>query len=437
MVPETNRIDISGMMKSFTAGSALETIYRSGQFIGAFQDNPDHPTWSRQEARNHLSDFLTNTPGKIFHFGEAIPHFDLKNGEGEEHDNATPAMVQWLKSGRKGVEPFSCIQNFGSCVNASEAEGTTGLLAVRASDPKYGEVYKAPVAWYHYAERGYCGDGWTGSGIAAVARRNGVAFRLVYPEIDFTDDDENERLVARTWCRSGIPSSLKAHTQKNHPFEDGAITRMQGGLTELTTLFKDGGFLHHSGTFTSGGSRPFTDGSTGPHMQTAYGYSDSDNTRQFLKDKIGITPRTNDFPVLNHQTWGYWSGACAGRYWLVATIARKFYTMDDIKSMSDAEIIQLLAASEGGWGIQPQGAWVCWASTLQRRVSWDYAWLPRVKGFPGVPSPIPVPPVTGELVADGPLTAIRGRITVNGHNYIATPHTTKPNTYVFVVEPVL
>ncbi len=43
--------------------------------------------------------------------------------------------------------------------------------------------------------------------------------------LDFDEEDESEFTVSRDWCRSGIPSWLKAWTQATYPWDDGAITR--------------------------------------------------------------------------------------------------------------------------------------------------------------------------------------------------------------------
>lgn len=101
----------------------------------------------------------------------------------------------------------------------------------------------------------------------------------LWPAVWWTDGSANEKAVARTWCRSGVPDWLKQETLK-HAYEDGAITRFQGGVVELRAAIAAGGFLHTSGTRTSGGSKPCSIGSVGPHMQSAIGCDDSDEFRR-------------------------------------------------------------------------------------------------------------------------------------------------------------
>jgi len=300
-----------------------------------------------------------------------------------------------------------------NCVDASASEHMTTLFGWRAVQAHLREQYIHPAAWYWYADRGYCSDGWYGGAIAAVALRRGCAFRTKYDlggnTVDFTDDDLNERIVARTWCKSGIPSWLSDHTSANHPFEDGAITQLDGGLDALKKALAANGAVHCGGTRTSGGSKPFTPGRTGPHMQSAVGYDDSDEYRQWLKDNHSITLPANDFAVIMHQTWGAnWNGETGDAYWPTHL-----------------------------WGPKPEGAWVCKATYILGDA--EYVWLPRVKGFPSSgPTPVPpAPPLVGKLRAEqaGQVIAIRGEVSIGGNIYIAVPN--GDGTYGFIQKPVV
>jgi hypothetical protein len=306
------------------------------------------------------------------------------------------------------------------------------------------EEWRHPVAWYHYANRGYCSDGWNGFGRATVARKVGAAFRTKYVtgpnSIDFTGDDANERIVGRQWCRSGIPKWMSGQTQAEHPYHPAAISEFDGGLPEMLKVFANGGYVHTSGTRTSGGSKPFTIGSVGPHMQAAAGCDDSDNFRRWCVDVLKVERRANDYPVILHQTWGPgWRGECGDAYWPFGTDASgKTYSMAEIRAMVAAggpTVEQLAELAAGwGWGWKPQGAWVWWASDVVRRLSCDVAYLPNVRGFPAsspVPPPgppaKPAPPLTGTLYAE-PLEAgiaIRGEVglTIGSESwrYIAVP----------------
>lgn len=414
LIPESNRLEASFARAGTTL---LESAYAADSgFVGAFIDADEEPDWARRAARYLADEFVYDTPGRLKYFGDVLPAL-TDDGAGQVLANWRYALEAWEAGGRQGPEPYSNFQAYGSCVDCSAAEHESGLLGWRAVRPEYREEWRHAAAWYKYAERGYCSDGWNGSGIATVARRVGVAFRTRYEidghTVDFTDNAENERIVARTWCRSGIPSWLKTYTAQHHAYEDGAITRWQGGIKALRTLFAAGGVLHTSGRRTSGGSKPFTIGSVGPHMQSAVGCDDSDEFRKFCRDVIKVAPRENDFPVVLHQTWGAgWRGECADKYW------------------------------PGWWGLKPQGAWVWWASDVLNRLSCDYAWLPLVKGFSREepePQPERAPEIGGELYAErvGDRVAIRGELALDKWRYIAVPVTAGGTRFRIIPKPEL
>ncbi len=399
LIPESNRLEASYAARGPQRLGLLESSYGSG-FVGAFGDSDDHPEWARRANRWLRAEFHHDTDGEHF-FSDVVGELTA-TGDGECHMDSRHALEAWQSGGKQGVEPYNTQQDYGSCVDASHAEMTTALLGYRAAKMSVNERYAHPAAWYLYAARGYCSDGWDGWGIATQAKRLGVAFRIAYDlggkTVDFTDDDRNERIVARDWCRSGPPSWLVEHTKTNHAWDATAITEFgDGGLPELKKLFAAGGCLHFSGTRTSGSSKPFVWGSVGPHMMTAYGYDDSEAYRKFCRDTIGVPARDNDFPIQCGQTWGAgWRGECADQYW------------------------------PSWWGPKPQGAWVCWASEFRQKLSLDMAYLPRVKGFPGNgPQPTPdLPQIDGKLyaerIANGAI-AIRGELKTKDGSYIAVP----------------
>jgi len=386
LIPETNRIEAALQNASAaTATSIIEAIYSPGSgFVGVFIDEEDQPEWARRAAKwlddEFTSPVHSNVPTKTKLFGDVLPRLE-GDGAGEVLVNFRHALDCWVKNGRQGVAPYDVHQKYGSCVDASCAEHECALFGVRAITPKYNEQWKYSSAWWKYAFRGYCSDGWNGSGIASAAYKVGAAFRIPYNidcnSTDFTDNDENEKLCARTWCRSQ-PGCLKDYLIEHHPYEDGAITRFQGGVKEMRKAFAAGAIIHTSGTRTSGSSAPFSIGRVGPHMQSAVGCDDSDEFRKFCKDVIGVTPRDNDYPVIMNQTWGSgWRGETADKYW------------------------------PDWWGIKPSGAWVWWASDVINRLSCDYVWLPWVKGFEGTgpgpgpgPGPIIAPKLEGELYGE-------------------------------------
>jgi hypothetical protein len=406
LIPDSNRLEAAFARSSNGShkGNLLAAAYDAG-FLGAFVDDENQPDWARRAARYLDDEFMHDSPGKIKLFGDVTPM--LGDGDGECHINCRHALELWHKGGEVGPKPFTSYQDYGSCVDCSKAEGCTGLFAWRVAQGGFNETFLFPDAWYNYADRGYCNDGWTGGGIATVARRFGCAFRTQYKlaggEIDFTDDDVNEKICARQWCRTGAPQWLHDHTMANHAFDDGAITKFQGSKAEVKKAMKAGAFLHHGGTRTSGGPKPFTIGSTGPHMQTTCGYDDTDEARKFFRDK-GFSIADDDFPVVNHQTWGpQWRGETADEYW------------------------------PSWWGPKPEGAWIWRASDMLSRIGFEYVWLPWVKGFPATgPGPSPLhPPLSGDVYVEqaGQVFAVRGELELN------LPANQPAGKYPFIIVP--
>lgn len=424
LIPSSNRLEAAFARvrhngRATPAGPSaktqlLEAAYDSG-FVGAFKDHEDQPTWARRAARYLEDEFFADTPGRKKLFSDIASQ--LAPGDGERHVNCRHALELWEAGGRKGPMPYSCEQDYGSCVDASTAEHETTMFGWRAAQPGLREQFLHSAAWLKYANRGYCSDGWSGSGIATVARRVGCAFRTKYDlpggSVDFTDDDKNEQIVARTWCRSGIPQWLVDHTSKNHGYEDGAITRFDGDHRAMLAILKAGGVLHAGGVRTSGGPRPFAKGSTGPHMQSTVGGDDTEECRRWFADQ-GITWAADDFPIINHQTWGPgWRGECADAYWPTHL-----------------------------WGPKPQGAWVTSAKWWMSDV--EYAWLPLAKGFPAAgPPPAPViPTLGGELYAEqaGQIIAIRGEVIMPANPLPHAAYVLVPSgngRFRFVPKPVI
>ena len=422
LIPDSNRLEVAFARSNGVAhdkAGLLEAAYASG-FVGAFVDKEGQPNWARRAARYLKDEFLSpvhsDVPGTKKLFSDVASQ--LADGDGERHINCRHALELWEAGGRQGPKPYSCNQDYGSCVDASCSEQETAMFGWRARQPSFGEIFKFAAAWYKYANRGYCSDGWGGSGIATVARRVGCAFRTKYQvgsvNVDFSDDDENENIVARQWCRSGIPADLAAYTQANHGYADGAITNYDGDHRGFKKVLKAGGALHAGGVRTSGGSKPFTRGGTGAHMQSTVAYDDTEECRKWFADNHNITWAADDFPLVNHQTWGPgWRGECGDAYW------------------------------PPFWGPKPEGAWVCSAKWWLSDV--EYAWLPWAKGYVGVgptPVPTPIPLLSGTLYAEqvsSAVIAVRGEIQLpadlGGHSYIVVPDGT--GKYHPVPKPVL
>lgn len=432
LIPSSNRIEVAFARGLGKKSALLESLYSTG-FVGAFlvnrkniQADVDTGGWVQQAGEYLRDEFLANREKYRSQFLSDIAG-RLKAAEFDGcYMNHVPAITLWLENGKLSVRPFSCDQGYGSCVDASLSELLTAILGIRIVVLKKREVWKHPAAWWAYSLRGYCSDGWNAWGAATAITKLGVAFRMLYEltkDYDLRDDDENEQLVARTWCRNGPPEELRQFTKANHPIDPTKVVEFDGGLKELVQAFANHGVLHFSGTRVSGGSRPMTPGNVGPHQMPAYGCDGSEEIRRHLKDKCKVTLADDDVAVHCGNTWGQntgeWSGECADQYW------------------------------PPHWGPKTPGSWICSGKWFMSSLSQDMVYLPEAfPGFAGEPLPPPVtenPPLTGTLFAEKTETtiAIRGGLRLNVpagtsglFDYIVVP-SDQPGEYKPIQKPVI
>lgn len=297
-----------------------------------------------------------------------------------------PDAVDWL---------FQFVQDSGDCVGASGVKLLQGLMGTRAADPANREAFRYLPAMWTYAFRGACGSGWFMGAHAAEILEHGYAFALPdFCGVNYDHEDDSESYTVSKWCSAGPAQKFRDFVNaKGWKFEEGAITEFGGGVDAIKRVVQAKGQIHHGSVYTSGSSKPSCPNSNrltrcGGHAQTMFGAFWDEKTLTFFND-MGFKFTPDDFPCVNHQTWGNWSGGVDPKYW------------------------------PSWWGPKPEGAWICSANQmLDRFLGEAYVYLPRCKGWPDdSPGPV-VPPapqpcaitVTGRLTTDVP-TAIRGRIT--------------------------
>lgn len=371
----------------------LEEQYDNEHNVGCFL--PSHGGEEGAYAEREMEKFRDSAGKDAYLFTDIVDSLEPQNEFG--HIASIATFITYERDCKGPDKPFSIFQDSGICVDASNVEMKTGLLATRAFFPQFGEILKYLPAFYQYAERGYCGGGWY---MGACASKNlefgwcpAMQIDIDGLRLDFDEEDESEYAVTKSWCRSGIPEELAKWTKENFYWEPGAITQFAGRLDALKMLFRNYGQLHHGSNWTSRSSTPNNLKRIGGHAQTAFGGMWDEETIKFFWDK-GIKYENGDFPVANHQTWGAgWSGECSDRYW------------------------------PPHWGPKPEGAWICRASQILDYFSSSaYSYLPKLKGFEGdvTPTPKQFPSVEGELrVTD---RIIKGDITFDGKwDYTCTP----------------
>lgn len=427
-------LDVRSLPNNGIKALALEAAYKSG-FTGCIlPEDPDHGKHA-QAAKDQFRETLGRN--QFLYSDVQAPR--LETGDTEfGHVASKAAFLAWQRDGSGPNWLFSIYQNSGNCVDASNVEMKAGLLGVRALDPQFGELFRYLPAFYAYAERGSCGQGWYMGACATVNLRVGwcpaMQIDVNGNRLDFDDENESENHVVSTWCRSGIPQWLLSWTQREFPWQPGAITEFDYSLESIRDLFRKRGQIHHGSNTTSGSSEPNRLTRIGGHAQTAQGGDWSDDCLRWFND-LGVRYTVDDFPVIQHQTWGSgWRGEIADRYWPVGTDqAGRVYSAADVALLgSPPSLLEELRAG-WGWGPKPEGAWVCSASQQMRNFPHAYAYLPLLRGVPGEPPDPPAPPVdthpeiSGELFGElvGGRIVIRGNLTLElaevNYRYVAEP----------------
>lgn len=405
------------------ASSIWESAYEGG-FRGCFLPT-DEGTLGR--AARYYADEFRDVAGKqqatfdlVY---DRLGDFGADTSEG--YIASIDAFAAWQRDKDPSVDDwlFEFLQNSGNCVGASWTEMLQGLTASRAMDPSFNERMRFLVAMWVYMFRGYCGAGWYGGACAARTVEYGYAFSKVYDlpnlgrNFDYDGEQTSEDYTVRTWCRNQPDDFIQYVRDQGWFFESGAITEFSGGADALKRVVQNKGQVHHGSNYTSASSTPDRVRRIGGHMQTMFGADWSERTVDFFRAKGVSFNTTDNFPCVNHQTWGGgWSGECADSYW------------------------------PEWWGPKPQGAWVMGAKNQLRYFSDGYVYLPQMRGIPGNgPSPPPPPAdtqisgeLTGEVIAGGRVR-LNGLLTANGieHTPVEQPGAGLSYRFVPVVKGVM
>jgi len=405
LIPE-QRLDLSAVPRARGKTLALEDAYTAG-FCGAYL--PTDPGPAGRAARWYRDEFRDEAGKDRYRFEDAS---ELTVGDGAEFGYvASKDTFEAYKRDQAADHErwlFEFQQNSGNCVGAAGVELFAGLLGSRAMDPACGEVMRYVAAMWAYMFRGSCGQGWYGSAHASVTKKYGYCFSTFYdlPELgqnfDFDGEQRTEDLTVKTWCRSQPDDFISYVKDQGWFFDADAIYEFSGGIDGLKAMVRAKGQLHHGSNYTSGSSKPDNVKRIGGHMQTMFGGDWSPKTLTFF-NRQGVRFTDDDFPCVNHQTWGGgWSGAVSDQYW------------------------------PEWWGPKPQGAWIVGAQKQLRYFSDGYVYLPKLKGITGdTPPPPPIathPPITGTIQSDS-------NAPIRGIPTLTIPAGQPPGEYRYLIEP--
>lgn len=305
LVPSNNRLDYYLKVTPAKFGESYQTVkqkmgqalfeaYRDG-FVGCFINDSEQPDYAKKIARFEHDRFVSEAPYPSFSANCNV--LSTNAGKGKR-------AINWNFALKLDPTAFDGAQNYGNCTFASMGwEGVTALMGTRVLGMKKEESWKAKHGCAWYSTRGHCGAGSALSQAASAMLHLGLQLRLPYlnGKYDFTNEDDDERYGASTWCRSGPPSDLIEVTSKN---KMKTITYMDDTSVEACMdVLNNGGTIHTGSNWTGTDGDPI--GSRrriGAHAQMCLGYDDTDEFKDWYKEKTGKT--LNEPVFITGQTWG-------------------------------------------------------------------------------------------------------------------------------------
>lgn len=251
-------------------------------------------------------------------------------------------------------DAFRYYQDYGSCTYASlGSKGIPQILSYQKIALESEVSIEYPVSLVWYSTRGYCADGSYLHQAAIDFETKGVPFRKKYSQIDLTEEDYDEYVGARLWCRSGPPSWFLNEVKNQGRI--GTVSYVEYPTWEqVRDILANGGILHTGSNATAKSSGdPVSTGtqSIGGHAQVLGGYDNSEEFRDYYKEKTGKV--INEPVLIWHQTWGNWNNVT------------NWPTF---------------------WGKKPQGAFVLTYSAAKKMLGECYVYYPNATGF--TPNPI-------------------------------------------------
>jgi hypothetical protein len=268
-------------------------------------------------------------------------------------------------------------QSTGNCVSAAIAFKTipqllaTAQLGLKLPAINKGELTSIMGSTWHYARRGYCGQGWNGYDMAYWVDTDGVLLRQNYPDAGYnlTDENTDEEYSKSTWCRSGPPSSL-VNIGRDHKFNTAVSILDDVRLETISDALMNGCVVNvlSNSTPRTGGS-PISSGNygIGGHSQCFVGI----DRRPHMLDRYNIDKA---IVFVGNQWTRQYNQSNWDSEWGVQPHGTDVCDWDRIQGMLDRGTIYIYSPDPTGFGGQP----VLWGG--------------EQKNTPAPNNPAPIPP---------------------------------------------
>jgi len=280
------------------SGVVWSQQYTNG-FHGCYLDHPDSPEWARVIARYERDQLVANAPFDT-NLENVIPSEYHGYGDGKRaaHWNA------WIKRHPRALKGS---QDYGNCTTWAMRE----ICACEwcADIEHRQEAHEDPPARIGtaltYGSRGSSGQGSTLSQIVKVVVEIGLQFEKPYcnGQYDCTNEADDER-YGNIWGGRGVPQCMVDEVKADGgKIEQYAYATEEQAIKDVLAL---GHFLFHGSTKTASEGNCLISRlkSIGGHAQGLIGMDDTDEARQWAKDKCGVSLSDSQWIAINDQSWG-------------------------------------------------------------------------------------------------------------------------------------
>lgn len=304
-IPETNTVArlCGSVHPGFNRIARAYSVGVDGQVLyGTFIDSDDCPQWARDVAKYDRDKFVANARC-ITRAEEVIPASLQGMGTGQRavhFQHAVNYSKKYFPSGR-GI--YQGAQSYSNCTSWCYRVIVGGCIIVDI-------IVKGEAHWIVarpgtasiYSNRGSRQDGGMSMSAGAQAVHEiGNTQEVDYPSlgIDLSTQAKDERAGVE-WGRSGMPEELR-ELVRNDRIEQVSYVQEKQAVMDL--LF-GGHFIATGSTRTAGGNGdPISRiGRVGGHAQALIGYDDTDEFRDWYREKTGR--RLTDGVFIFDQSWG-------------------------------------------------------------------------------------------------------------------------------------
>lgn len=272
----------------------ISSMYMNNNMVGVFLDEPSQPDMYRKIAisdKRILKASSQKYPNKNFKL-----YF---KGEGKNN-----RAVYWNYAFRMDPNAYRFKQIDGNCVFASSSTICTVLNGVNAYLLGKPNAFEAEGSSVWYAFRGHGSAGSTCSRAAWAYLEYGYPLMKDYGVIDLSDPIQEQKIGIENWRSPEQSLAELIEITKKTPI--GKIEEVPSNISQddLNDVLYGGACVHFGGTLIGreDGDPVSSVGSVSPHAMATVGYDDTQEFKDWYREKTGKT--LNESVYIFDNTWG-------------------------------------------------------------------------------------------------------------------------------------